>query len=138
MAITVNATYKYNMHTMGFDCAADLSALQYCAVGLTASAASAGLTTACKVTAQGARAIGILQNAPVYGTDMAEVQMDGTCHAKAYDTFNSYAELTPHDTNGKLETASSGDYVVAISLESATCADALVCVKLCSTPYYKG
>lgn len=137
MAVVRNVPTSYDDWTESFDCSEDISALQWCAVTLASSAAGGSKAQAAKPSGQGTLTIGIMQNAPTFGTDRAEVRIEGTSKAKAHSTFNTGAELTVHDTNGKLETAASSDYVVAIALEAATCANALVKVMLVG-PYQKG
>lgn len=136
MAIRKNVTRGFDLHTEDYDCSEDLSGLQWCAVGFTSSATAGSKVLIGKPASQGALALGILQNAPVYGTDLGEVRHQGVSKAKAYTTFNKGVELTVHDTTGRLETALAGDYVIGFALEPATCTNALVSILL-TGPYQK-
>ena len=136
MSAVRNITGTYNILTENFECSEDLSDLQYCAVG--AEATATGRMRAAKVSGQGTIAVGIQQNAPTYSKteELSEVMTEGLTKVKAYASFNAGVELTAHDANGKLEAASSGDYVVAISREAASAADAVIIAKLVN-PYQK-
>lgn len=136
MAVVRNVTGTYNILTENFACSVDLSGCQYCAVGQELTAT--GKMRAALVTGQGARAVGIQQNAPVFANtnELSELMTEGITKVKAYTTFTAGVELTPHDTLGELEAAGSGDYVVAIAREAAKCANAIVVAKLVN-PYQK-
>jgi hypothetical protein len=85
--------------------------------------------------AQGAFAIGVLLNAPESG-EQAEVRLLGEVKVSAAETFNSGVEVTVQDTDGQIEAAASGDYVIGISKEPAAEADQLVTIMLMGG-YYK-
>ena len=132
MAIKVDRTKKeFNLNDSAA-AAEDLSAMQFCAVRSTGGAA--GSMTVSKPTGQGAIGYGILENAPASG-EMAEIVREGICEWRAHSTFNAGSELTIHDTNGRCESAASGDYVMAIAREAAASAGHAVSVSLCG--YYK-
>jgi len=84
---------------------------------------------------QGVLAAGALLNAPAIG-EIAQVRMLGCAPVKANSSFNAGVELTIAATTGKVEAASSGDYVVGIALEAASAANHVVKV-LINTPYQK-
>ena len=104
-----------------------MTAHQWCAVAAQHVANSEKNIT--QPGGQGVLCEGILQNAPAINKQ-AEVMHIGISRGKAADTFNGGVELTPSGTAGTLETAGQGDYVVAISEEPATCAGAIVTVRV--------
>ena len=121
---------------LSFDVAADLSDLQYCAVIYTASVSS-GKATLSAPGGQGVICAGILQNSDAdTAGDNGNIRTIGTSKVKANATFDAGVELTIADSTGELEAASSGDYVVAISLQAAAEANHLVYAQLV-TPYQK-
>jgi hypothetical protein len=85
--------------------------------------------------AQGAFATGVLLNAPESGEE-AEVRLLGEVKVSAAETFNSGVEVTVQDTDGQIEAAASGDYVIGISKEPAAEANQLVTIMLMGG-YYK-
>ena len=133
MSIVTDLSKEFDILTEGYTANGSLAALQYCAVS-----PSGGATGKMKVAApggQGAFVCGILQNAPADGAE-AEVMEEGISKVKANAAFNSGVELTASGTNGKLEAASSGDYVIAIAREAANAANHIVSAKIVS-PYQK-
>lgn len=134
MAITTTFAKKVNILSISAEAAADLSSLQYCAVS--PSGAASGVTKIAAPGGQGLLTIGILQTYDCDSGEWGEVQVSGITSAVADSTFNSGVELTASGTDGKLESASSGDYVIAIALEAAAEADQVVTVLLTS-PYQK-
>jgi len=133
MAIVTSLGRDIDILTLNYEADGDLSGLQYCAV--IASGASDAPMKVKAPTAAGALAVGILQNSPTDGLQ-AEVRVEGVCKAKAYTTFNSGVELQIADTTGRLTTASTEDYVVAIAEEASSATNAYVTVRLVS-PYQK-
>ena len=127
MAIVTTAGRDINIMTLNYEADGDLSGLQYCAV--VASGDTTGLTKVKAPTAAGEFAMGILQNAPTDGLQ-AEVRVLGVCKAKAYGTFNSGVELQIADTTGRLTTASTADFVVAIAEEASTVTNQYCTVRL--------
>lgn len=136
MAVTRNLPQSFDIHTESYEQAEDLSALQWCAVSFASSSTAGSKVEIEKPSAQGALTVGILQNAPTYGTDLGNVRHQGVSKAKAHETFNKGVELTVVDSNGRLEAAASGDYVIGLALEPATCANAIVAILLVG-PYQK-
>jgi len=132
VAILVDRTKKeFNLN----DSAAayeDLSTEQFTAVR--ANGGATGSMTVAKPTGQGAIAYAILQNAPLIGA-MAELCVEGITEWRAHTTFNAGIELTVHDTNGRCNTAASGDFVFAIAREASQSAGHAISVHLCG--YYK-
>jgi hypothetical protein len=110
----------------------DLSSLQYCCVDATGTAS--GAMKVSKVSGQGGKVYGVLTNAPAADA-ICELVCEGIVEIRAASTFNAGVELTVHDTNGRVEAASSGDYVVGIAREAAESAGHAVSVLL--KPYYK-
>lgn len=101
---------------ISLDAAADLSALQYNAVKLTADK-TVGVTTA-----QGEQCFGILQNAPDAAGKAALVAIGGRAKALLSDTVTFMAELTSNGS-GPFENAASGDYVQCTALEAGVSGD---------------
>jgi hypothetical protein len=133
MAIVTTAGRDIDVLTLNYAADGDLSGLQYCAV--VASGASTGLMKVKAPTGAGLIAVGILQNAPTDGLQAA-VRVEGVCKAKAYGTFDSGAELQVADTTGRLTTASTADFVVAIAEEASSVTNQYCTVRLVS-PYQK-
>lgn len=105
----------------------DLSSHQYCAVQAQNVAGAEKQVT--QPSGQGVICEGILQNAPAINVQ-AEVMHIGWSKGKVSETLNGGVELTPAGTAGTLEAAASGDYVVAISDEAATCANGIITVRV--------
>ncbi|MBW3020780.1 hypothetical protein KY334_05765 [Candidatus Woesearchaeota archaeon] len=127
MTIAVEQVKTYNIRTENYEANVSLASSQYCAVA-PVSAASGKMKVGLP-SGQGVLCRGIVQNAPAAGAQ-ANVMQLGRSKAKAASTFNSGVELTPSGTTGTLEAASSGDYVIAISVDASTCANAIVVVDL--------
>ena len=123
MAIFVEQSKGINILELSFDANVDLSSSQWCAVSPVAQ--SSGRAKVGLPSGQGVYAWGILQNTPA-ADERADVRVHGKTKAKANAAFNAGVELTPAGTTGKLEAASSGDYVVAHSIQAASAANALV------------
>lgn len=105
----------------------DLSTKQYYVVKLV-SGTTANLVDVC--SAQGERSFGVLQNDPEQN-EAANVAVLGFCKAITHDTSNIWAgKLLTTDANGKLEGASSGDYVCAIAQGTASANDDVIEVEL--------
>lgn len=134
MALVTEATKELKILDTSGNAAVDLSSSQNSAVIYTTSVSS-GKPTFSLPAAQGGRAAGILLNDPASGA-RAEVRLLGLAKATANGTFNAGAELTPAGTSGKLEAASSGDYVCAIAQEAAAAANHKVSVMVIP-PYQK-
>jgi hypothetical protein len=135
MAIKTTINRKINILSLSYAANADLSALRYCAVAPVA--ASSGLMKVGAPSGQGVLTVGILQTYNVdAANEQAEVLVEGVSSAIADATFNCGVELTASGADGKLEAASSGDYVIAISEEAAAEADQVVTVRVVS-PYQK-
>ena len=134
MAIVTTLNRKVNILSISAETAADLSSLQFCGVGI--SGASSGLMKITTPSGQGVICAGILQTYNATSGTQGEILIEGISKAVADSTFNSGAELTVSGADGKLETAASGDYVIAIALEAATEADQQVTVRVVS-PYQK-
>ena len=132
MAIIVDRTKKeFNLNDSAL-AAESLATEQFCAVRATGGAT--GNMTVSKPTGQGAIAYAILQNAPASGA-IAELAVTGITEWRAHATFNAGIELAVHDTNGRCNTAASGDYVMAIAREASQSAGHAISVTLCG--YYK-
>ncbi len=134
MAVVTTLGKKINILSLSYTTAKDLSDYQYCAVS--ASGGASGKMEITSPGGQGQWTIGILQTYNATDNTVGEVQVEGTCNAIADSTFNSGIELTTSGTDGKLEGASSGDYVIAIAEEAAIHADQAISVRLVS-PYQK-
>lgn len=106
--------------------AADYSAgtQQYCAVSLSA-ARKVTLTTA------GAASYGILQNKPASG-QAADVGLIGVSKGQSGASFAAAVPLMA-TTGGQLIAWTTGNYIVAYSLEAATAANQLVTVYVLPT-----
>jgi hypothetical protein len=133
MALKTNVPGGFKIFDETFTANEDLSSSQNKVVVPVASASlkmKVGLPGA-----QGAFAIGVLLNAPESGAQ-AEVRLLGEVKVSAAETFNSGVEVTVQDTDGQIEAAASGDYVIGISKEPAAEADQLVTIMLMGG-YYK-
>jgi len=127
MAIRRNLPRTYPILQQGYNAYVSLANLQWCGV-----AAQHVANSEKNVTTPGGQGVlceGILQNYPAANAQ-AEVMHIGISRGKAASTFNGGAELTVSGAAGTLETAASGDYVIAISEEPATCAGAIVTVRV--------
>jgi hypothetical protein len=131
MAVVTDVAKTYNILTENYEADGSLTSLQYC--GVAPSGASSGKVKVAAPGGQGVLTMGILQNAPADG-ELAEVMEEGVSKAVANSSFNSGEELTVAGTSGKLDTASSGDYVIAIAREAANAANHEVSVRIVS-PY---
>ena len=134
MAIVTTLGKKINIMSLSYEADGDLTDLQWCAV--MASGASSGKMKLKAPTGQGVICLGILQTYAATDGKQAEILCEGASAAIADSTFNSGVELCASGTDGKLEGASSGDYVIAIAEEAATEADQNISVRLVS-PYQK-
>ena len=134
MAIVTTLGKKINILSLSYTTAADLSALQYCAV--IESGAATGKMQITVPGGQGVRSVGILQTYNATSGTVGEVLIEGVSNAVADSTFDSGKELAISGADGKLEAAGSGDYVIAIAEEAATEADQQISVRVVS-PYQK-
>lgn len=134
MAVVTTLGKKINILSLSYAADGDLTDLQYCAV--MASGAATGKTKLKAPTGQGVICLGILQTYQATDTKEAEILVEGVSNAIADSTFNSGVELCASGADGKLETAASGDYVIAIAEEAATEADQHISVRVVS-PYQK-
>ena len=134
MALKTEVPKKKQVMSTTGAAAVDLSSGQYLAVIYTGSV-SAGRPTFSLPGGQGVRCAGILQENKASG-ELAEVMLLGTSAVVANGTFDAGAELTPAGTSGKLEAASSGDYVCAIALEASAEANHEISAQVVS-PYQK-
>jgi hypothetical protein len=119
--------------------AVDLSSASYIAVQAV-GAATAGKPTVQLPASKGVMCFGILQNPGDQAPALTSGQTGrfarlGYSRGYAGATFNSNIELTA-DTDGSLKTATSGQWVVAISQEAATAVGAIVRVFM-NGGYYK-
>lgn len=117
------------------EAAADLSALQYCAVKVD----STGKIAAC--TSAGENAIGILQNKPTSG-QMAQVLCQGVSKVRVAAAVGEMVNLKVAGSTSELTTASAavtdtsdggaasdpliGSYVIATTLEEASGNDSII------------
>lgn len=106
----------------------DLSDSQNCVV-VPAGSVSAGKTKVGLPGGQGVLALGVLLNDPESG-EIAQVRTMGYAKAIADSTFDAGVEVTIAATTGKIEAASSGDYVIGIAIEAAAEADQKVAIML--------
>lgn len=127
MALKTNVPGGFKLFDETFTANEDLSSSQNKVVVPVASASlkmKVGLPGG-----QGAFAIGVLLNAPASGAQ-AEVRLLGEVKVSAAETFNSGVEVTVQDTDGQIEAAATGDYVIGISKEPAAEADQLVTIMM--------
>lgn len=134
MALKTNIPGGFKIFDETFTANEDLSSSQNCVV-VPAGSVSSGKMKVGLPGAQGAFAIGVLLNAPESG-EQAEVRLLGEVKVSANETFNAGVEVTVQDTDGQIEAAASGDYVIGIAKEAAAEADQLVTVMLLGG-YYK-
>lgn len=134
MSIVRTLGKKINLMSLSYLADGDLTDLQWCAV--MASGATSGKMKLKAPTGQGVICLGILQTNKATDGLPAEIVAEGCSNAIADSTFNSGVELTTSGVDGKLEGASSGDYVIAIAEEAATEADQQISVRVVS-PYQK-
>ena len=134
MAIVTAQPKKLNIMSSGYEADGNLTALENCAVS--PSEQASGRMQIKAPSGQGVLTTGILQSNAVTDGLMGEVLEIGYSPAIADSTFNSGDELTTSGTDGKLEAAGSGDYVIAIAYEAATEADQVVAVRVVN-PYQK-
>lgn len=134
MAIVREQPKTRNLASLSYEADGDLTNLQYCAVS--PSSAATGKMQVKAPTGQGVLTVGILQTYTATDALQAEIITSDISKAIGDSTFNSGVELTVAGTDGKLEAASSGDYVIAISEEACIEADQVVTVRVVS-PYQK-
>lgn len=133
MALKTIVPPGLNIYTESYVANADLSALQYTVVAPVVKAT--GKYYVGSPSGQGVLTCGVLQNAPESGA-LASVRKLGTSQVIADSTFNAGVELTVAGTDGKVEAASSGDFVCGIAGEGAAEADQVVKMEL-TTVYQK-
>jgi hypothetical protein len=131
MALKTNVAGELQIHDDTFTASEDLSSSKNCVV-VPSGSVSAGKTKVGLPGAQGALPMGVLLNEPASAAQ-AEVRMLGLAKVKANSTFNAGVEVTIAATTGKIEAASSGDYVVGIAKKAAAEANQLVTVLLTGT-----
>ena len=134
MAIVEDQGKKLNILSSSYEADGDLTDLQWCAV--MASGASTGKMKVKAPTGQGVICLGIVQTYEAEDGLQAEILEYGFTKAYGDSTFNSGVELCVSGSDGKLEGASTGDYVIAIAEEACVEADQLVTVRVVS-PYQK-
>ena len=127
MAIQRNLPRTHPILQQGYNAYVSLAALQWCAV--VAQHIAGGKKDVTVPGGQGVLSEGILQNAPAINTK-AEVMHIGISRGKTSEALNGGVELTPSGAAGTLEAAAAGDYVVAISEEAATCAGAIITIRV--------
>lgn len=113
---------EQNLQTLTFEAGADLSDFQYRAMVKDSS----GQVSA---PSAGARADGILQNAPDTQGQAASVAILGRSKAEAGAAFDADVQLTP-GTNGKLVELGTGEVGLATSIDAATADGDVVAVIL--------
>ena len=128
MALKTNIAGGYCIADETFTANEDLSSSQNCVV-VPAGSVTAGKSKVGLPSGQGVLAMGVLLNDPASGAQ-AEVRLLGNAKVIANGTFNAGVEVTIAATTGKIEAASSGDYVIGIAKEAAAEADQLVTVML--------
>lgn len=128
MALTSKVAGNLSILDETFVANEDLSSSQNCVV-VPAGSVSAGKTKVGLPGGQGVLALGVLLNDPESG-ELAQVRTIGRAKAIAASTFNAGVEVTIAATTGKIESASSGDYVIGIALEAAAEADHVVAIML--------
>lgn len=131
MAIKENVAGAKQIHDETFEANEDLSSSQNCVV-VAAGSVTAGKTNVGLPSGQGVLPIGVLVNAPESGAS-AQVKVQGNARVIAASTFNAGVEVTIAGTTGKVEAASSGDYVVGCAMEAAAEADQVVTIMLSGT-----
>ena len=132
MAILVDRTKKeFNLNDSAL-ASESLATEQFCCV--VAGGGAAGNMTVGKCTGQGTLMTHVLENAPASGS-IAQLVAEGICEIRAHGTFNAGVEVTVHDSNGRIEAAASGDFVVGIAREASQSAGQAVSVWL--VHYYK-
>lgn len=95
------------------------------------SAQSSGKPQVTTPGGQGVLPAGVLvSDADVASAGLAEVRMFGIVEIEAKGAFNSGILLTIQGTDGRVEAASSGDYVVGVALEASAEAGQLVKVMI--------
>ncbi len=134
MSLAVHQAKINKIWSEGYECYKDLTGNQYCAVIQYGAA-----TDEVKITTPGSAGVmcqGILITDDADTSHRAEVMKLGVCPAKAGAVFNSGVELMAGDTEGKLITATAGNYVIAIAREASTIIGQIVSVEVV-TPYQK-
>ena len=121
-----------DLWTESYICDTSLTARQYTL--LIAVAAATGKYHVTTPGGQGVLTCGVLQNAPASG-GIAEVRKLGTSKVVAGGKFNAGILLTVDGTNGQVEAAATGDYVIGVAGEGSAEAGQLVKVELCSVPW---
>jgi predicted RecA/RadA family phage recombinase len=134
MTILVDRTKKeFNLNDSAIAYASsDLANMQFCCVESTGGAT--GNLQVTNPTGQGTHMYAVLENAPAAG-EIAQLVVEGICEIRAHSTFNAGVEVTVHDSNGRIEAAGSGDFVVGIAREASQSAGQAVSVTL--VHYYK-
>lgn len=127
MAIKTEQPKEYMLYDFSCEANASLVALQNCVVIPTAAAA--GRMKCAAPGGQGVLPLGVLLNAPASGAQ-AEVRTMGVVKVKANGAFNAGIQVCIADTAGTVAAASSGDFVLGISLEASAEAGHLVSVLL--------
>lgn len=117
----------------GYEGYKDLTGNQYCAVA--ASGASTGETKITTPSAGGVACIGILISDDCDTTHRGEVVLSGVCPAKTGAVFNCGVLLMAGDTEGKLITATSGNYVIARAREASTVIGQIIAVEVLQSPF---
>ncbi len=113
------------LKTISLNAAADLSALQFTFV--TTNAAGK-----CAAAGAGANATGVLMNKPL-ADHAATIGTNGIVKVKAGAAFTAGVKLMV-DATGRAITATGGNHVAAMSMESASAANELVRVMISSGP----
>lgn len=130
MAIKTEEPKDYQLIDLSFEANESLTAFQNCVV--VPVAASAGRPKVGAPSGQGVLPMGVLMNAPAIGAT-AEVRTAGIIGIKAGGAFNAGILLTIKTTDGTVEAAATGDYVVGMALEAAAEAGHIVSVQLMLT-----
>ena len=126
MAPKTNVPGERQILDESFEANEDLSSSEHRVV-VAAGSVTAGKSKAGLPGGQGVAFIGVMLNDPASGA-VAEVRVLGEALVEANSTFNAGVELTISGTDGKVESASAGDYIVGIAKEASAEANQLVTV----------
>jgi hypothetical protein len=137
MAIVVDRTKKeFNLNDSAHEyTSSQMINRQYTCVE--SSGGAAGNLLVIPPTGQGAHMYAVLVNDPQDPTSdgLCELVVEGIIEIRANSAINAGAEVTVAGTNGRIEAAASGDFVVGIAREAATGAGHAISVTL--VHYYK-
>ena len=129
MAIYLERTKKeFNLND---SCPAheDLSNRQFTCVRAVAAAAGNSMEVSAPA-AQGGLMYGVLTNEPTAQGQVAAIIVEGIIEIRADSAIAAGAAVTVAGTNGRIETAAAGDYVVGTAREAANGAGHAISVHL--------